>query len=94
MLDAGNVREGQVLTGPLFSEPMRVETVTPNGPSAWTIGAVGTQTERFRRVALTDMEGPAVKRLVHGSCVPSLEGEFLRAPAGRLRRGGFDDESR
>jgi superfamily II DNA or RNA helicase len=47
------IREGQILTGPLFSEPMRVETVIPNGPSAWTVGAVGTQTERFRRVALT-----------------------------------------
>jgi hypothetical protein len=34
------IREGQILTGPLFSEPMRVETVSPNGPSAWTVGLV------------------------------------------------------
>ncbi len=47
------IREGQILTGPLFSEPMRAETVTPNGPAAWTLGLVGTQTERFRRVAVT-----------------------------------------
>jgi len=47
------IREGQILTGPLFSEPVRVETVAPNGPGAWTLGVVGTQTERFRRVSLT-----------------------------------------
>ncbi|MEK7445658.1 MAG: hypothetical protein AABZ70_12450, partial [candidate division NC10 bacterium] len=30
-----------------------METVTPNGPGAWTLGVVGTQSERFRRVSLT-----------------------------------------
>ncbi len=45
--------EGQVLTGPLFSEPMRVETVRPNGPDSVEAGLVGQQTERFRRVTLT-----------------------------------------
>ncbi len=44
---------GQILTGPLFSEPMRVETVRANGAGAWVAGLVGTQTERFRRVTLT-----------------------------------------
>jgi superfamily II DNA or RNA helicase len=44
---------GQLLTGPLFSEPMRVETVQPNGPASWIVGLVGLQTERFRRVTLT-----------------------------------------
>jgi superfamily II DNA or RNA helicase len=53
MTDGDTIREGQILTGPLFSEPMRVETVAANGPAAWTLGLVGTQTERFRRVALT-----------------------------------------
>ena len=47
------VHEGQVLTGPLFSEPMRVETVRPNGADAWATGLVGLQSERFRRVTLT-----------------------------------------
>jgi len=47
------IREGQVLTGPLFSEPMRVETVRPNGPGVWVAGLVGQQSERFRRVTLT-----------------------------------------
>ena len=35
------IRPGQVLTGPQFSEPMRVETVRPNGPDAWVAGLVG-----------------------------------------------------
>ena len=47
------IREGQVLTGPLFNEPMRVETVRPNGPDSVEAGLVGQRTERFRRVTLT-----------------------------------------
>jgi superfamily II DNA or RNA helicase len=45
--------EGQTLTGPLFNEPMRVETVRPSGPDSWRVGLVGTQSERFRNVTLT-----------------------------------------
>ena len=44
------IREGQVLTGALFSEPMQVETVRPNGPGIWVAGLVGQRSERFRRV--------------------------------------------
>ena len=33
---------GQVLTGSLFNEPMRVETVSPNGASAWVLGLLQT----------------------------------------------------
>ncbi len=53
------LREGQILAGPLFSEPMRVETVRPNGPNTWVAGLVGMQSERFRKVTLTsrDLEG-------------------------------------
>ena len=47
------IREGQVLTGPLFNEPMRVETVRPNGPGSIEAGLVGQKTELFRRVTLT-----------------------------------------
>ena len=56
------IREGQVLTGPLFNEPMRVETVQASGNGAWTVGLVGTQSERFRKVALTsnDLAGLTV----------------------------------
>jgi hypothetical protein len=47
------LRQGQVLIGPLFSEPMRVETVTANGAGSWSIGLVGQSTEQFRKVTLT-----------------------------------------
>ncbi len=47
------LHQGQILTGPLFSEPMRVETVRANGPETWVVGLVGTQSERFRKVTLT-----------------------------------------
>ncbi|MEW6542162.1 MAG: helicase-related protein [Nitrospirota bacterium] len=48
--------EGQILTGSLFNEPMRVETVRPNGPDTWLAGLVGTQSERFRKVTLTSRD--------------------------------------
>ena len=47
------LREGQILIGPQFSEPMRVETVRANGAGGWSAGLVGTQTERFRKVSLS-----------------------------------------
>jgi SNF2 family DNA or RNA helicase len=47
------LQPGRVLTGPLFNEPMRVETIRPNGPAAWAVGLVGLQSERFRSVTLT-----------------------------------------
>ena len=47
------IHEGQILTGPLFSEPMQVETVRPNGPGVWVAGLIGQRSERFRRVTLT-----------------------------------------
>src|SRR5713101_3530714 len=53
MPDDRPFREGQVLMGPLFSEPMRVETVRPSGPDMWIAGLVGLQSERFRSVTLT-----------------------------------------
>ena len=46
------LREGQILTGPLFSEPMRVETVRADGADAWVAGLVGMRSEQFRRVTL------------------------------------------
>src|SRR5438309_7898667 len=47
------IRPGHILTGPLFNEPVRVETVMPNGPDSWVLGLVGTQSEKFRKVTLT-----------------------------------------
>ena len=47
------IQEGQLITGPQFSEPMRVETIRPDGADSWVAGLVGQKTERFRRVTLT-----------------------------------------
>src|SRR5580704_198251 len=44
--------EGQIVTGAIFNEPMRVETIRANGPGLWEIGLSGVQSERFRRVTL------------------------------------------
>ena len=47
------LREGQILKGPLFNEPMRVITVRSDGGGSWTVGLVGVKSERFRNVALS-----------------------------------------
>ncbi|MGH8581926.1 MAG: hypothetical protein ACREWG_03885 [Gammaproteobacteria bacterium] len=47
------VSPGQILTGAVFNEPMRVETVHANGVASWVVGLVGRQSERFRKVTLT-----------------------------------------
>src|SRR5215469_15784971 len=48
--------EGQVVTGTLFSEPMRVETIRESGPGTWVVGLSGVKTERFRKVTLTSAD--------------------------------------
>lgn len=49
-------REGQIVQGSSFAEPMRVVTVQPLGAATWRVGMVGMQTERFRQVTLTAKE--------------------------------------
>jgi superfamily II DNA or RNA helicase len=56
MTNPATLREGQILTGPLFSEPMRVETVRAQGPGTWVVGLVGTQSDRYRKVTLTQSD--------------------------------------
>ena len=74
------LREGQVLTGPLFSEPMRVETVRSNGSDVWVAGLVGQQSEQFRRVTLTSDD---ISSLTIADAALSYEGD------GRLLRIGL-----
>jgi len=71
---------GQILTGPVFNEPMRVETVQSHGPETWVVGLVGTQSERFRKVTLarTDLDRLTVLDTAH-----SFDGD------GRLLRLGL-----
>ena len=52
MTDGDSIREGRVLAGSLFSEPMLVETVAASEPAARTLGTGNTETERFRRVPM------------------------------------------
>jgi len=47
------LKEDQIITGSLFNEPMRVETVKSEGSDRWVVGWVGAQSERFRKVTLT-----------------------------------------
>ena len=74
------LREGQVLTGPLFAEAMRVEAVRPNGPDAWVAGLVGLRSEQFRRVTLTSRD---ISNLTIADTAPSYDGD------GRLLRLGL-----
>ena len=71
------IREGQVLSGPLFSEPMRVETVRMNGAGTWDAGLVGQQSEFFRRVTLTSTDISNLK-LVDPICSYEGDGWLLR----------------
>ena len=52
MNSGASLREGQALTGPLFNEPMRVESIRANGAERWEADLVGLQSERFHRVTL------------------------------------------
>ena len=74
------VSPGQILTGPVFNEPMRVETVLANGPASWVVGLVGTQSERFRKVTLTADD---IERLTILDTEHSFDGD------GRLLRLGL-----
>ena len=69
--------EGQILTGPLFSEPMRVETVRPNGSGAWVAGLVGLRSERFRRVTLNS-DDIAALAVADTTLSYDGDGQFLR----------------
>jgi len=73
------VREGQLLVGPLFGEPMRVETVRAAAPGVWTVGLVGTRSERFQSVALREEEFAALRVVDR---VPSFAGDASQLALG------------
>jgi len=74
------IREGCILIGSLFSEPMRVETVNYSHDGTLSTGLVGTQSERFRKVTLTpqDVESLSI-----------IESGFTYDGDGRLLRLGL-----
>lgn len=53
MPDIQDIQKGQILTGPLFNEPMEVVTVSSNGTDSLVVALVGKKTEKFRQVTLT-----------------------------------------
>ncbi len=72
-----SIQPGQLLTGSLFNEPMRVETVRSNGPDTWVLGLVGLQSERFRNVTLTDKDLATLK-IQETTCSYDGDGQLLR----------------
>src|SRR5512136_3067650 len=66
------IKSGQLLSGPLFNEPMRVETVQANGLNTWVVGLVGLQSERFRRVTLTARDLETLRIL---ESIPTYDGD-------------------
>jgi len=71
------ISNGKIVTGPIFDEPMRVETVVSSGTDAWTLGLVGTRSERFRRVTLTASELEALTIVDSGKTFDA-DGRLLR----------------
>ena len=58
--------EGQIVSGALFNEPMRVESIRQNGPDSWVVGLSGVRTEKFRKATLTrkDIESLEISHLI------------------------------
>jgi SNF2 family DNA or RNA helicase len=56
---------------------MRVETVQTSGPAGWTVGLVGTQSERFRKVTLTTAD-LAQLTILEPRCSFDGDGRLLR----------------
>jgi hypothetical protein len=71
------IKEGQILIGLLFSEPMRVETIRTAGAETWIVGLVGIQTERFRNVtlSLSDIKTLCIQDPI---CTYTGDGNLLR----------------
>ena len=69
--DLAGIQPGQILAGPMFAEPVRVETVSANGAGSLTVGVVEIRSERFRRVVLTPAD---IARIEIGASVPTYDG--------------------
>jgi hypothetical protein len=96
------IKSGQIVSGPQFSELMRVETVPTNGAIAWVMGLVGVQSERFENETLTrtDVESSTIFETncrLDGDGKPTRSGllyEFdsvSRLSSARLLRRAFEE---
>ena len=70
-------KQGQVLIGTLFNEPMRVETVRMTGAESWFVGLVGTRSERFRSVNLS-VSDLGQLTILDSTCSYDGDGSLLR----------------
>jgi hypothetical protein len=75
-----NITRNTIVTGPLFSEPMRVESIQPGSTGSMVLGLVGTQTERFRSVTLTPED---IEKLTLIDAIATYRGD------GKLLRPGL-----
>ena len=66
MKDDRALSVGQIIVGPFFNEQMRIETVSCDGSGRWTLGLVGKDSERFRRVTLTENELASITIIQQG----------------------------
>src|SRR5260370_33232939 len=80
------VREGQVLVGSLFNEPMRVETARPVNGDTRSVGLVGVQSERYRSVTLTASDLQKLT-LQETTCSYAGDSELLRLGMQRYMLG-------
>ncbi len=66
------VKPGEILTGSLFNEPMRVVTLHAVGADSWELGLVGVRTQIFRSVPLTREQIATLRRQ---NAAPSYSGD-------------------
>lgn len=63
---------GQTVTGAYFSEPMRVVTIQFNNDGSCVVGLVGTRTNQFRQVNLSDQDLRELRAL---DAQPTFDGD-------------------
>ncbi len=71
------IREGHVLSGPFFDEPVRVEVVRQQSDGVWQLGVVGTRSERFRNVTLSEADLDKITVTEQTACFDG-DGQLLR----------------
>ena len=74
---ATTITEGQVLTGVIFNEPMKVITTRPNGSQGTIAGLVGQNSGQFREVTLTP-EDISLLNAIEPNASYEGDGELLK----------------